>query len=104
MVERLVASLAAVGRTVIAISHDMRFAAENFGRIIVMRAGRAILDGTPEEVFAEPSWPTLASTYLEPPLAATVGARLGLGPTPTAATLSGALRRSASGAPPARAQ
>ena len=39
-------------------------------RIIVMGAGHVLLDGTPRDVFAEPAWPTLASTYLEPPLAA----------------------------------
>jgi len=83
VVERLVAA----GRTVIAISHDMRFVAETFSRVVVMGAGRILLDGTPAEVFAEAAWPTLASTYLEPPLAARVGARLGLGATPTEASL-----------------
>jgi hypothetical protein len=48
-----------------------------------MRDGRIVLDGAPDEVFAEAAWPTLASTFLEPPLAARVGARLGLGATPT---------------------
>jgi hypothetical protein len=33
----------------------------------------------------------LASTYVEPPLAARIGARLGLGSTPTDAALVGAL-------------
>jgi energy-coupling factor transport system ATP-binding protein len=80
---RIVADLAAAGRTVIAISHDMRFVAEAFERVVVMRDGRIVLDGSPEEVFAETAWPTLASTFLEPPLAARVGARLGLGSTPT---------------------
>jgi energy-coupling factor transport system ATP-binding protein len=82
-VRRIVADLAAAGRTVVAISHDMRFVAETFERIVVMRDGRIVLDGAPDEAFAEAAWPTLASTYLEPPLAARVGARLGLGPTPT---------------------
>jgi energy-coupling factor transport system ATP-binding protein len=82
-VERIVADLAAAGRTVVAISHDMRFVAEAFGRVVVMRDGRIVLDGAPDEVFAEAAWPTLASTFLEPPLAARVGARLGLGATPT---------------------
>ena len=82
-VERIVADLAAAGRTVVAISHDMRFVAEAFGRVVVMREGRIVLDGAPDEVFAEAAWPTLASTFLEPPLAARVGARLGLGATPT---------------------
>jgi energy-coupling factor transport system ATP-binding protein len=90
-VQRIVADLSAAGRTVIAISHDMRFVAESFARVVVMRAGKIVLDGTPAEAFAEAAWPTLASTYLEPPLAARVGARLGLGATPTEAALVGAL-------------
>jgi energy-coupling factor transporter ATP-binding protein EcfA2 len=61
----------------------MRFVAESFERVVVMREGRVILDGTPAEVFAERSWPALGSTFLEPTLAARVGARLGLGSTPT---------------------
>ena len=90
-VRSIVAALAAEGRTVITISHDMRFVAETFRRVVVMRAGRIVLDGTPADVFGEPSWDVLASTYLEPPLAARVGARLGLGSTPTEASLVGAL-------------
>jgi energy-coupling factor transport system ATP-binding protein len=86
-IQNVVGSIAAAGRTVIAISHDMRFVAETFRRVVVMAAGRVILDGSPAEVFAEAAWPTLASTYLEPPLAARVGARLGLGATPTEASL-----------------
>ena len=90
-VRSIVAALAAEGRTVITISHDMRFVAETFRRVVVMRAGRIVLDGTPADVFGEASWDVLASTYLEPPLAARVGARLGLGSTPTEASLVGAL-------------
>jgi energy-coupling factor transport system ATP-binding protein len=90
-VQQVLTDLSADGRTVIAISHDMRFVAESFGRVVVMGAGRILLDGTPAEVFAEPSWPILSSTYLEPPYAARVGARLGLGATPTEADLIGAL-------------
>lgn len=90
-IQGIVANLASAGRTVIAISHDMRFVAETFGRVVVMGAGRVLLDGSPAEVFAEPAWPTLASTYLEPPLAARVGARLGLGSTPTESALVEAL-------------
>jgi energy-coupling factor transport system ATP-binding protein len=90
-VQRIVRELAAAGRTVIAISHDMRFVAETFARVVVMRDGRIVLDGPPEEIFAEAAWPTLGSTYLEPPLAARVGVRLGLGSTPTDARLVEAL-------------
>lgn len=86
-VRAIVDDLHGEGRTVITISHDMRFVAETFERVIVMRAGRIVLDGTPADVFAESNWETLASTYLEPTLAARVGAKLGLGSTPTEASL-----------------
>lgn len=82
-VGQVIATLRAAGRTVIAISHDMRFVAETFERIVVMRRGRIVLDGAAAEVFAESAWETLASTFVEPPLPARLGARLGLGPTPT---------------------
>jgi len=90
-VRQVIESAHATGRTVIAISHDMRFVAEFFERVVVLRTGRVILDGTPAEVFAERSWPQLESTFLEPPLAARVGLRLGLGSTPSAASLMAAL-------------
>jgi len=91
-VRDVVRAVSAEGRTVIAISHDMRFVAETFERVIVMRAGRIILDGTPAETFAADAWDALRSTYLEPPLAARVGARRGVGSTPTDAGLIAALR------------
>lgn len=91
-VRQVIESVHAAGRTVIAISHDMRFVAEVFERVVVLRAGRVILDGPPSEVFAEHSWPLLESTFLEPPLSARVGARLRLGSTPTDASLVAALR------------
>jgi energy-coupling factor transport system ATP-binding protein len=90
-IQRVIADLSAAGRTVIAISHDMRFVAETFSRVVVMGAGRVLLDGPPATVFAEAAWPTLASTYLDAPLAARAGARLGLGSTPTEASLVEAL-------------
>ena len=86
-VRAIVESVAAEGRTVVAISHDMRFVAETFERVVVIRAGRIIGDGPPERVFAADAWDSLASTYLEPPLAAVVGDRLGVGSTPTDASL-----------------
>jgi len=96
-IQRVVAELSDAARTVVAISHDMRFVAESFARVVVMGAGTILMDGTPAEVFAEPSWPILASTYLEPPLAARVGARLGLGATPTEAGLVETLANRSSG-------
>ena len=92
-VRAIVESIVAEGRTVIAISHDMRFVAEAFERVIVMRAGRILLDGRPDEAFAVDAWQALESTYLEPPLAARTGHRLGLGSTPTDGDLIAALVR-----------
>jgi energy-coupling factor transporter ATP-binding protein EcfA2 len=82
---------AAAGRTVIAVTHDMAFAAERFERVVVMRAGRIILDGSPADVFSAANWPALSSTYVKPPAAAAIGERLRLGSTPTAESLIGAL-------------
>jgi energy-coupling factor transport system ATP-binding protein len=100
-IRQVVAELTSAGRTVIAISHDMRFVAETFERVVVMGGGRILLDGSPAEVFDESAWPTLASTYLEPPLAARVGARMGLGSTPTEAELVAAVVNHSSGMLPA---
>jgi energy-coupling factor transport system ATP-binding protein len=101
-VRDVVAEAGAGGRTVIAISHDMRFVAECFPRVVVMRAGRVVLDGPAGEVFGEAAWPELRATYLEPPLSALAGARLGLGSTPTDEALVAALRRRVGGRGDAR--
>jgi len=39
------------GHTILAITHNMRLAAEYADRIIVFSGGKVVLDGTPEEVF-----------------------------------------------------
>ncbi|HEU5324896.1 MAG TPA: ABC transporter ATP-binding protein [Candidatus Limnocylindria bacterium] len=90
-VREVIHAAAAAGRTVLAISHDMAFVAETFERVVVMRSGRIVLDGAPSEAFAAAAWEALRSTYLEPPLAAVVGERLGVGSTPTDAALVEAL-------------
>ena len=90
-VVRSVIDAHADGRTVVAISHDMEFVADAFDRVVVMRGGQVIADGTPSSVFAEAGWDLLASTYLEPPLAARVAARLGLHEAPTQRALLAAL-------------
>ena len=97
LVRAVVDTLSAAGRTVIAISHDMGFVADAFARVVVMREGRIALDGPPERAFAADAWPTLRSTYLEPPLSARIGHRMGIGTTPTEASLVEALRRAPSG-------
>jgi energy-coupling factor transport system ATP-binding protein len=43
----IVESLAADGRTVVSISHDARFVAASFERVVRFDAGRVIADGTP---------------------------------------------------------
>jgi energy-coupling factor transport system ATP-binding protein len=86
-VQRIVRWLADEGRTVIAISHDMRFVAETFERVVVMGAGRVLVDGSPAQVFSEANWPVLSSTFVDPPLAARVAARLGLSPAASDAEL-----------------
>jgi energy-coupling factor transport system ATP-binding protein len=91
IVREVVAEASAARRTVIAISHDMEFVAESFERVVVLRDGRVIADGAPDAVFDEPSWEALATTYLEAPVAARAGARLGLGSTPTSEALVRAL-------------
>lgn len=91
-IRQVVERVAEGGRTVIAISHDMRFVAESFERVIVMRDGRVTLDGPPDGVFGAGAWEILRATYLEPPLAARIGHQLGLGSTPTDRALVEALR------------
>lgn len=83
IVREVVRRVADEGRSVVAVSHDMDFVAGTFARVLVMRAGRVILDGPPSEVFAAARWADLRSTYLQPPLAARVGEELKLGSTPT---------------------
>lgn len=79
------------GRTLVAISHDMEFVGAHFDRVVVMHAGRIVMDASPLDAFAEHAWPVLASTELEPPLVARTGARLGLGSTPNEEALLAAL-------------
>ncbi|MCP3426778.1 energy-coupling factor ABC transporter ATP-binding protein [Rothia sp. AR01] len=49
---RILDQLREEGITVITITHDMRFVAETFDRVIAMAQRRVIADGTVEEVFA----------------------------------------------------
>jgi energy-coupling factor transport system ATP-binding protein len=75
---RVVRSLRARGRSVVAITHDMEFAATHFDRVVVMRAGQVIADGPADTVLSADQTDLLASTGLLPPPAARVAAVLGL--------------------------
>ena len=91
----IVDAFAAAGRTVIAITHDMEFAARHFDRIVVMRLGEVALDAPPSVAFAAAQATLLSSTGLEAPPAARVGARLGIAGVPADAAGLLALLRSA---------
>jgi hypothetical protein len=84
------------------IADDMEFAAEHFERVAVMRAGAAVADGPSAEIFAPDRAALMATTGLLPPVVARLGARLGLGSTPTPEALlaasAGAGRRGGGGA------
>ncbi|NCF69149.1 MAG: ATP-binding cassette domain-containing protein [Chloroflexi bacterium] len=80
-VSEIVSVLRDEGRTVIAISHDIDFCADNFDRVVVMAKGQIILDGTPDTVFAELD--LLAETQVEPPQLTRLAAALDLPGTPT---------------------
>ena len=75
----IVDALARAGRTIVAITQDMEFAARHFGRIVVMAAGRIVADGPPATVFAPANAALLASTGLVPPPVARLAGLLGLG-------------------------
>lgn len=84
-VGRIVDALREAGKSVVAITHDMEFAAAHFGRIVVMRRGEVAADGPPSTVFGPANLELLASTGLRPPPAARVAAALGIPMVPARA-------------------
>lgn len=75
--QNILADLQQKGKTLITISHDMEFVAENFLRVIAMANKRVLCDGTPEEVF----WnlPALEEAKLKQPYVSRVCRGLGIG-------------------------
>ena len=67
---------ARAGTTVIAISHDMRFAAEVADRVVILREGRVLADGPIRSLLADADLVTGAG--LEPPQVARLARSLGL--------------------------
>jgi energy-coupling factor transport system ATP-binding protein len=63
------------GRTVITITHDIDFCAENFERVIAMSQGKVLLDGKANDVLGQAE--ILATTYVDPPQLTRLGKRLG---------------------------
>jgi energy-coupling factor transport system ATP-binding protein len=63
------------GKTVITITHDIDFCAENFERVIAMSQGQILLDGNANDVLGQEE--ILAKTYVDPPQLTRLGKRLG---------------------------
>ncbi len=80
MIAGIVERLAAEGRTVIAITHDMDFCAEHFERVIVMAGGEVQADGDPREVFRQAD--VLERAAVEPPQLLRLAGSLGWAPRP----------------------
>lgn len=74
---RVIAALRAMGKTIIAISHDIDFVAAHFDRIVVMNQGQVVADGAPSAVFAQGE--VLANANVEPPQLTRLAQRLALG-------------------------
>jgi len=64
------------GKTVITITHDIDFCAENFERMIALSHGKVLLDGKTNDVLGQHE--ILATTYVDPPQLTRLGKRLGL--------------------------
>ena len=64
------------GKTVITITHDIDFCAENFERVIAMAKGKILLDGQANEILGQEE--ILATTYVDPPQLTRLGKKLGL--------------------------
>ena len=71
----VIAELRRRGKTVITITHDIDFCAENFERVIAMSQGTILLDGGAKDVLGQEE--ILATTYVEPPQLTRLGKRLG---------------------------
>jgi len=62
------------GNTIIVITHDMNLAAEYSERVVVLKDGEILCEGTPKEVFSQVE--TLEKTYLKPPQVTRLSQRL----------------------------
>ena len=78
-IANVIAELRKRGKTVITITHDIDFCAENFERVIAMSEGKILLDGTANDVLAQDE--ILATTYVDPPQLTRLGKRLGFNKT-----------------------
>ncbi|HAH61423.1 MAG TPA: ABC transporter [Treponema sp.] len=75
----IIKTLESRGKLCITISHDMKFVAGNFKRVIVMCNGNVLLDGDLKHVFAEVE--TLRKSFVSPPPITRVAYGAGLNET-----------------------
>jgi energy-coupling factor transport system ATP-binding protein len=75
-IANVIAKLRQEGKTVITITHDIDFCAENFERVIAMSKGKILLDGPAHHVLGQEK--VLAQTYVDPPQLTRLGKRLGI--------------------------
>ena len=75
-IANVIAELKREGKTVITITHDIDFCAENFDRVIALSKGKILLDGPAREILGQEE--ILAQTYVDPPQLTRLGKRLGL--------------------------
>ena len=64
------------GKTVVTITHDIDFCAENFERVIAMSQGNVLLDGRSRDVLGQED--VLATTYVDPPQLTRLGKKINL--------------------------
>jgi energy-coupling factor transport system ATP-binding protein len=74
-IAKIIAELHRRGKTVITITHDIDFCADNFERVIAMSQAKILLDGRANDVLGQEE--VLATTYVEPPQLTRLGKRLG---------------------------
>lgn len=73
---KVIQTLSQQGKLCVTISHDMKFVANNFKRIIVLRRGEVALDGSPEDVFSQRE--KLKTCFITPPPLTRVAQSAGL--------------------------
>ena len=79
-IAQIIDQLKAERRTVVTITHDIDFAAENFERVVVMAGGQVLADGPTAEIMAQDD--ALRRAEVEPPQIARLAAALNLATTP----------------------
>lgn len=80
LVGNVVEQLKRAGKTVIAITHDVDFAAENFDNAAIMAGGRLLMVGACREVLSAVDM--LAESFVEPPQLMRLAIKLGMAGRP----------------------